>query len=323
MRRFTVPVVALLAVLALSAPAAGVTADATVGPAAGDGVALAPQTQTNGTTVVEVAVAGNASETRGAATVVERRLETLPTRDGTIRLTDDGFRLRITPGVSADVRRTFLDNVLQRGNVSVTASPPTGRDVRLLSNADVANPRRIQNAGGVFVVPVNLTEAGVGRFSATLQDRNFTANPGACDTANRTGYCLLVELDGETTTVASITTELAAAVESGEFNETGAITFTADSGEQAQRLQMALAAPPLRANATVTSVETVATTTPVDETATPTPTPTETPVATPTVTPTPTPTGTTTTGAGGPGFTLLGTLLALAGVALGAQRVRS
>lgn len=290
---------ALLALAAGAAPAGAQTAT----PTDGD----------NGTveTVVEVTFdrSLSAAERRQAADTLVARLNGSAGFNGTARATDDGVVVRLRPAASPPV----VDLLLGRGNVTVTASSPNATGT-LFSNTGVARVGEIRAGPQASSLPVYLTPEAAGTLSGTLQRLGHTANPNSCDVANRTGYCLSVRLDGSVVSTAGITPGFADAIDSGSFNESRGFALSASSLGTVTRLQVALAAQPLPANATAASVENVT----VDP-GTPTgPTPTD----SPTDTPSPTPGGSpTTTGGGGPGFTLLAALLAV--LALAAYTVRS
>lgn len=317
-----------LALAAGAAPAGAQTATPTDVPTNGSDDA-------NGTvgTVIEVSFAETLSdaERQRAAGVIEARLAGSPGYNGTVRTTEEGLLLQVRPTAPPAV----VDLLLQRGNVTVTARTPEGSGATLFTNADVRGTGSLRPGSGAVILPVYLTPDGAQQMSETLVRLNHTSNPGSCDQANRTGYCLLVTLDGSVVNVAGITPRFAEVVEAGNFTGERGFAVATETLDPAVRLQVALAAGPLPANATAASVENVtafdgAGETPTDGPSTATPgegSPTATPADGPS-TETPTDGADTetpvTTGDGSPGFTpaaLLVALLALA--ALLVQTLRS
>lgn len=332
-RQHAAPVLALLAVAAALALAAGAAP-------AGAQTATPAETPANGSgtgdgavgTLIEVSFADSLTdaERQRAAGAVQARLDGSPGYNGTVRPTDEGLLVQVRPTAPPAV----VDLLLQRGNVTVTATTPEQSGVTLFTNADVAGTGGLRQGTGAVVLPVYLTPEGAGEMSARLVRLNVTSNPEGCDQANRTGYCLLVDLDGEVLNTAGITPRFAAAVEDGTFNESRGFAVATETLNPAVRLQVALAAGPLPAEATASSVENV---TAFDELGRTT-TPTDEPPATgsdgsPTAPPADGSPGddpsaddppATTTGSGTPGFTPAALVLAtLALAALAAQTLRS
>lgn len=287
----------------------------------------------NGTvgTVIEVSFADSLTdaERQRATGVIQARLAGSPGYNGTVRTTEEGLLLQVRPTAPPAV----VDLLLQRGNVTVTARTPEVTGVTLFTNADVRGTGSLRPGSGAVVLPVYLTPGGAQDMSATLVRLNHTANPGRCDRANRTGYCLLVRLDGSVVNTAGITPRFAEVVAAGNFTGERGFAVATETLNPAVRLQVALAAGPLPAEATATSVENVTAFDDPGGTATPTADPPTTESGgVPTATPTDgspeddssadgTP---TTAGDGSPGFTpgaLVLAILALA--ALVAQTLRS
>jgi hypothetical protein len=333
-RQHAAPALALLAVAAAltlaagAAPAGAQTATPTEAPtdtpADGDGG--------NGTvgTVIEVSFADSLTDAQRqrAAGVIQARLAGSPGYNGTVRTTEEGLLLRVQPTAPPAV----VDLLLQRGNVTVTARTPEVTGVTLFTNADVRGTGSLRPGSGAVVLPVYLTPGGAQNMSATLVRLNHTANPGQCDRANRTGYCLLVRLDGSVVNTAGITPRFAEVVAAGNFTGERGFAVATETLNPAVRLQVALAAGPLPAEATATSVENVTAFDDPGGTATPTADP---PTTESDGSSTATPTdgspsdsgpaaGDTTTGDGSPGFTPGALVLAtLALAALAAQTLRS
>lgn len=310
-----------LALSAVAAPAGAQTATPTPTPMNGSDTG-------NGTvgTVIEVSFAETLTdaERERAAAVIETRLAGSPGYNGTVRVTADGLLLQVRPTAPPAV----VDLLLQRGNVTVTARTPEVSGVTLFTNADVRGTGSLRPGSDAVVLPVYLTRGGAQNMSATLVRLNLTANPGSCDRANRTGYCLLVTLDGSVVNTAGITPRFAEVVEAGNFTGERGFAVATETLNPAVRLQVALAAEPLPANATATSVENVTAFEP--GTATPTADPPATTDGSPTGTADSTPGDgssdgdATTAGGGTPGFTPAALVLAgLALAALVAQSVRS
>lgn len=329
-RQHAAPALALLAVAAALALAAGAAP-------AGAQTATPADTPTNGSgtddgavgTVFEVSFADSLTdaERERAAGVIEARLAGSPGYNGTVRTTDDGLLVQVRPTAPPAV----VDLLLQRGNVTVTASTPEGSGATLFTNADVRGTGGLRQGSGVVVLPVYLTPEGATGMSETLVRLNHTSNPGSCDQANRTGYCLLVQLDGSVANAAGLTPRFADVVEAGNFTGDRGFAVATETPAPAVRLQVALAAGPLPAEATVASVENV---TAFDEsgTATDGPSPATPGEDSPTATPADSPsTGAptdgadtetpVTTGDGSPGFTPAA--LALAVLALAGRLVQT
>jgi hypothetical protein len=330
------PAVAAVALLAVTLTALALSA--AVAAPAGAQTATPADPPTNGSeaddavgTAIEVSFDGSLTEAERerAAGVVEARLAGSPGYNGTVRTTEEGLVVQVRPTAPPAV----VDLLLQQGNVTVTAHTPEGSDATLFTNADVRGTGGLRQGSGAVVLPVYLTPGGAQNMSATLVRLNHTSNPGSCDQANRTGYCLLVGLDGSVVNTAGITPRFADVVEAGNFTGERGFAVATETVDPAVRLQVALAAVPLPANATATGVENVTafeggTETPTDGPSTAAPgedSPTATPAGGPsngtlrggTETP-------VTAGDGSPGFTpaaLLVALLALA--ALAAQTLRS
>ncbi len=314
-----------LALSAVAAPAGAQTATPTDTPTNGSSTG-------NGTvgTLIEVSFADalTDAERQRAAGVIEARLAGSPGYNGTVRTTDDGLLVQVRPTAPPAV----VDLLLQRGNVAVTARTPEVSGVTLFTNADVRGTGSLRPGSGAVVLPVYLTPGGAQNMSATLVRLNHTANPGRCDRGNRTGYCLLVRLDGSVVNTAGLTPRFAEVVEAGNFTGERGFAVATETLDPAVRLQVALAADPLPANATATSVENVTALDDPDGTTTPTADPPTTESDAP---PTATPAdgsssnsgpaaGDTTTGGGTPGFTPAALVLAtLALAALAAQTLRS
>jgi hypothetical protein len=261
------------------------------------------------TTVIDVAVPQEDLNRTGR--VLTARVARTPWMNGTVEPIAGGVRVRLTPAAQPSV----VDQLTQPGNVTVQAQAPDAGRTLLFDNRGVDRVGSLQSQSGVSYVPVTLTAAGAGRFSAVLSRLNVTANPASCDVANGTGYCLFVTLDGETVSTAGVTGPLAAAVEDGSFNESRSFSLTAGSFDSLTDLRVALAGPALPESASVAAVRNVSTGTAPPPATDPEPT------ATPTATATPDPT--TTTGGGTPGFapaTLLAAVLALLALA---HRVRN
>lgn len=291
---------ALLAAVALLALAAGAAP-------AGAQTATPTDDADNATveTVVEVSFDHplSAAERRQAADTLAARLNGSAGFEGSARATEEGVTVRLRPAASPPV----VDLLLQRGNVTVTAHSPNATGT-LFSNAGVARVGEIRRGLQASSLPVYLTPEAADTLSTTLQRLGHTANPGSCDVANRTGYCLSVRLDGSVVSTAGITAGFADAIESGNFTGTRGFALSATSLDTVTRLQVALAARPLPANATAASVENVTVDSGTPTGSTPTdasPTDTET-VGTPTPGGSP-----TTTGTGSPGFTLPAAVLSL------------
>jgi hypothetical protein len=326
------PGVALLAVtltaLALSAAVAAPAGAQTATPAD-------PPTNGSGAddavgTAIEVSFDGSLTdaERERAAGVVEARLAGSPGYNGTVRTTADGLLVQVQPTAPPAV----VDLLLQRGSVTVTARTPESSGATLFTNADVRGTGGLRQGSGAVVLPVYLTPGGAQNMSATLVRLNHTSNPGSCDRANRTGYCLLVQLDGSVVNTAGITPRFAGVVAAGNFTGERGFAVATETLNPAVRLQVALAAGPLPAEATATSVENVTAFDDPGGTATPTADP---PTTESDGSSTATPTdgspsdsgpaaGDTTTGDGSPGFTPGALVLAtLALAALAAQTLRS
>lgn len=323
-RQHAAPLLALLAVAAAlalaagAAPAGAQTATPTDAPANGSGDDAVG-------TVIEVSFADSLTdaERRRAVSVIEARLAGSPGYNGTVRTTADGLLVQVRPTAPPAV----VDLLLQRGTVTVTARTPEVSGVTLFTNADVRGTGSLRPGSDAVVLPVYLTRGGAQNMSETLVRLNHTANPGQCDRANRTGYCLLVTLDGSVVNTAGITPRFAEVVEAGNFTGERGFAVATETLDPAVRLQVALAAEPLPANATATSVENV---TAFEQGGTATADPPATTDGPPTATPAEgspgggSPDDTTTAGGGTPGFTPAAlALAALALVALAAQTVRS
>jgi len=333
-RQHAAPLLALLAVAAALALAAGT---APAGAQTATPTDAPTETPTNGSdadsavgTVIEVSFADSLTdaERRRAVGVLEARLAGSPGYNGTVRTTEEGLLLQVQPTAPPAV----VDLLLQRGNVTVTARTPGRSGAMLFTNADVRGTGSLRPGSDAVVLPVYLTPEAAGDMSATLVRLNHTANPGSCDRANRTGYCLLVALDGSVVNVAGITPRFADVVEAGNFTGERGFAVATETVDPAVRLQVALAADPLPANATATSVENVTAFGESDGTGTPTDGPPATTDGSPTATPAdgspdgspPDDGGDTTAGGGTPGFTPATlALVALALAALAAQTVRS
>ena len=318
-RRLALSVVVLAAVGALALSAAVVTP---VGAQTATPTPTAPaENGTNGT-VIEASFAGSPadSERRRAAEVVEARLAGSPGYNGTVRTTDDGVLIEVRPAAPPAV----VDLLVQGGNVTVTASTPEGSGAVLFDNSDVRRAGSLQAGSGAVVVPVYLTPDGAANMSATLVRLNHTANPERCEEGTRSGYCLVVRLDGSVVNTAGITPRFAEVVAAGNFTGSRGFAVATERVNPAVRLQVALAAGRLPAEVTATSVRNVTT---FDQ---PAATPGADPSTTqPGVSPTATPAndssgGTSATGGGSPGFTpavLVLAALVLAG--FGAQTLRT
>jgi len=267
---------ALLAVATLSVLAVGATAAQTATEPANGTAADADETV--GT---EIAVTFDrelsAVEREVAAQAIADRLAGSPGYNGTVEAAGDRLVVQVRPTAPPAV----VDLLLQRGNVTVTARSPAVEGARLFTNRGVAEVGGIRRSGGTTVLPVRLTADAAGRLSGTLQRLNLTDNLGGCDAANRSGYCLVVALDGEVVNTASITPAFAAAVEDGSFNDSRAFGLSAEDPGTVVRMQVALAAEPLPANATAARVENVTAFGPVTAAPAPSPTPTRTPTGTP------------------------------------------
>lgn len=319
--------------LALSvavAPAAAQTATPTPTPT--DAPADSGENGTVGT-VIEVAFADSLTdaERRRAAGVIEARLAGSPGYNGTVRTTDDGLLVQLRPTAPPAV----VSLLLQRGNVTVTARTPEVSGVTLFTNLDVRGTGSLRPGSDAVVLPVYLTSGGAQNMSATLVRLNHTANPGRCDRANRTGYCLLVHLDGSVVNTAGITPRFAEVVEAGNFTGNRGFAVATGTLDPAVRLQVALAAGPLPAEATAASVENVTALDEPDGTVTADPPTTQSDGSPAATTPENPPAGgspgdgepaagDTTAGGGTPGFTPAALVLAvLALAALTAQTLRS
>ena len=339
--------------LALLAVAAAVALAAVAAPAGAQTATPTDPTETPGNdsgangsddggavgTVIEVSFADSLSEEQRVRAVrtIEARLAGSPGYEGAVRATDDGLLVQVRPTAPPAV----VDLLLQRGNVTVTARTPEVSGVVLFDNADVRGTGGLRQGSGAVVLPVYLASSGAENVSGTLVRLNHTANPASCDQANRTGHCLLVRLDGEVLNVAGITADFADVVEAGTFTGERGFALATESLDPAVRLQVALAADPLPAEATATSAENVTAFDGSNGTAAPTDgsngtaTPTDGAPATATAgSPTATPAegapgesssdSDTTTGSGTPGFTPAALVLAgLALATLAAQTDRS
>lgn len=312
MRRLTLSLLSLLGLALVFAFALQATAP----------VAAQESSDTN-VTVVEISLGEDGApvsdqEREQVEDAISRRLSGVSGYNGTIASSDDGLVLRLRPAAPPRV----IDRLLQRGNFSFVARTPNATGVEVLSNEDVERVGATSVQSGTPFVPIQLTDSGVGEFSATLQQLNVTANPSACDSTNRTGYCLIVQLDGATLNAAGVTPPLAAAIESGEFNQTRSFFLTAPERSQVDRLRLALATEPLPVSTTATSVRNVSLT---EQTATATATVTPTETAATTVSAGSNETSTTgSSGASGPGFTPVAVVTALFALALFAgQRARN
>lgn len=300
-------VLGLIALVAAAAPAPAAAQTATPGGETnGTNATAAP----NGTAIaVEFDRQLSPAERERAVRTIERRLNGSPTYEGSVETAGDRFVVQVRPVAPPAV----VELLLQRGNLTVTARNPEVTGVRLFSNAGVARVGDIRTSGGTAVLPVQLTRESAGRLSATLSRLNHTSNPGGCDAAARSGYCLVVSLDGRVVNTAGITAPFAAAIADGRFNDTGRFGLSASDAGDVVRMQVALAGAPLPANATAAGVENVSTFEPV----TPTPEPETVTLATTGGTATPPP------GRSSPGFTallaLLSFLASLAAVSVAAS----
>jgi hypothetical protein len=291
MRRLTVSLLSFLALTLVFGVALQATAP----------VAAQESNETNAT-VVEISLGENgdpvsATDREQVRTAISRRLDGVSGYNGTVDSSEDGLVLRLRPATPPRV----IDRLLQRGAFSLLVRTPNASSVEVLSNEDVdrAGDTRVQ--GGTALVPIQLTDSGAGEFSGTLQQLNVTDNPSACDGTDRTGYCLIVRLDGSVVNAAGVTPKLAAAVDSGEFNRTRSLFLTASERSQVDRLRLALPTEPLSVPATVGSVRNVSST---ETTTTATATVTAAETATTTASAGSNDSSTTgASGASGPGFT--------------------
>jgi hypothetical protein len=295
------------------------------------GPVVAQEPSDTNVTVVEISLGEDGErvsdlERERVETAILRRLSGVSGYNGTIERSDGGLVLRLRPAAPPRV----IDRLLQRGNFSFVARTPNATGVEVLSNEDVDRVGASRVQSGTPFVPIQLTDSGVREFSATLQQLNVTDNPSACDSTNRTGYCLIVQLDGSALNAAGVTPPLAAAIESGEFNQTGSFFLTTPERSQVDRLRLALATEPLPVSATASSVRNVSSTEPTattTTTATATATITATETAATTATAGSNDTRTTgSSGASGPGFTPAAVVTALLALALGPfarQRARN
>jgi len=318
MHRPAVPVIALLAFLLALALVSPVALPA-VGPVAGQ------ESSDANATVVEITLGEDGEpvsdrERQQVGATISRRLSGVSGYNGTIESSGEGLVLQLRPAAPPRV----VDRLLQRGNFSFVARTPAVNGVEVLSNDDVDRVGAARMQGGTPFVPIQLTDRGAEEFSATVRRLNVTANPGACDGTNQTGYCLIVQLDGTALNTAGVTPRLADAIENDQFNRSKSFFLTTSERSEVERLRVALATEPLPVPATASSVRNTSS---ADANSTTTATPTETETETTTATVTAGPTDTPTTdpsGASGPGFTPTAVVVALLVIGLFArQRVHN
>jgi len=262
---------------------------------------------TDGVTVRE----GVTSQTvQRTTTILEGRLATVQEHNGSVVRAE---RTRLFVRVTGDPSRAFLDRLVQRGGVTVSARLPSGETTQLLTNDDIRQTRDVLDGENASVVPVRLTEAGATRFSEQLRRLNFTGEGvSACEgkpAPNATGYCLVTSLNGEVVATGGVNQQLAEVIDFGTFTENEWLGIVAGNATEARATRLGMLSVPIETDVAIAGVGVDL---PANET-TPTPTPTTGDGST---------TATTTPGSSGPGFTAAVAVLALLAAALVARRTR-
>jgi hypothetical protein len=262
---------------------------------------------------------GVTSSTRSGATrTIGTRLRALDHNGTVIRTDATGIVVRVSSRPSP----AELDRLVLQGNVSMSARLPDNRTVSLLSNGDFDRVGQIEEGDAIHAIPVELTRDSAARFSDELVRLNFTTEGvNACEgrpSPDARGYCLVASLDGEPVAASGITEQFAASLHQDQFVDLRRFWMITNNASTAHDLRLSLVANPLPTNASIQQV-TDARDSSVTQTATPTPTPMPTPTPSPTATITPAGTPTETPGGGGPGFT---PLLALGALAAGLLALR-
>lgn len=258
-----------------------------------------------------------------AARTVETRLRALgPYNGSVVRTNESGLVVR----VESRPTRAELDRLVLQGNVTLSARLPDNRTVAILSNEDFRGVGSVREGSGVHSFPVELTRDSAERFTDELVRLNFTdEGVDACEgrpAPDARGYCLVVALDGEPVTAAGVTSQFAAALRQDQFVDVRQFWLVTGNASDAHDLRLSVVADPLPTTAAIDGVtqERTATPTPTATAGTQTSTPTASQTPTSTATPAPSSTPTETPGDGGPGFTPLVALVALATALLASRR---
>lgn len=240
------------------------------------------------------------------ATILEGRLSATDGHNGTVVRNE---QTRLFVRVTGDPDRAFLEQLVQRGDVTISARTPDGETTQLLTNEDIRQTRSVLDGENASVVPVRLTDAGATRFSQQLRQLNFTGEGvNACEgkpAPNATGYCLVTSLNGDIVATGGVNAELAEVVDFGTFTEKEWLGVVAGNATQARATRLGMLSIPIETETSLTGVDVEL---PTNET---------------TRTPTPSSgngTTTTTSGSSGPGFTPVVAVLGVLGAVLLARR---
>jgi len=210
------------------------------------GVQASPEDVRNGVTEETV---------QTAVDVLDSKVSQAGLSGATVQTVQSGDETYIQVEVPNANRTEVLDLIGDRGQVRLVAHYPVQqngtteyRNETVITQEDIAQIGAAQppQGGQPAAVPISLTDQAAEPFAQDMQRLGFTGEGvSACnyqESPNDAGYCLYTVVDGRVVYAASMGSDLARTLESGDFARDPSFVIQADNLSEANQLQINLQA---------------------------------------------------------------------------------